>query len=126
MAESIEVIEVIESIKPVDTPAWPIVQLHRPEPVPDAQAEALLVQIEALDARGEPFALRMSNAIELQRRGCIRAVRIEADAATRGAFEVRMRARAKSVKPPHPYAIVATDAQAVAHAQAWLAHRNAS
>ena len=125
----------------VDTRTWPIVRLTMPEQVPDAEAEAHVEQLQTVYALEEPFVLFMAGAelprhspvfmqaygswamasMEVQRRLCRGAVRIEPDAGLRKAYRDRAAAAAKANPQPYPYAIVAAEADAAELAGRWLA-----
>lgn len=125
----------------VDTQSWPIVRLTMPEHVPDGDAEAYVERLRAVYTLGKPFVLFMAGAelprhspafmqaygawamasMEMQRRLCRGAVRIEPDAQLRGAYRDRAAAAASTNPPPYPYEIVADEAEATALAEGWLA-----
>lgn len=126
----------------IDAACWPLVVLRMPNHVPDEDADELLVRIQALYGRNEPFALllegaelprhspRLMNAYAkwsrdnhaLQQRYCVGAVRIEADETRRREYLAKMDGGA-AARMPYPYRVVATRAQAEAQARAWLESR---
>jgi len=119
----------------IDTRHWPVVYLHMPEQVDDADAEDRLAQIKALYARGEPFALvldgeeiprhsprfmsayaQWSRDNATQMRHCVGAIRVEADASRLLAHEEKARAWNASAHAPYPFRVVAARADADAQA----------
>ncbi|PNU02271.1 hypothetical protein [Novosphingobium guangzhouense] len=125
----------------VDTRSWPIVRLTMPEQVPDAEAQAHVEQLQAVYALDEPFVLFMAGAelprhspafmqaygawamasMDVQRRLCRGAVRIEPDAGLRAAYRERAAAAARANPQPYAYAIVADEVEAAELAGRWLA-----
>lgn len=126
----------------VDTRTWPIVRLTMPDHVPDAEAEAHVEQLQAVYALEEPFVLIMAGAelprhspafmqaygawamtsMEVQRRLCRGAVRIEPDEQLRAAYRERAAAAARAHPQPYAYAIVADETEASELAGRWLAN----
>lgn len=124
----------------IDARHWPLVVLHMPEQVPDERSDALIAQLEALYARALPFVLLMDGAElprhsarfmaayahwsrenhALQRRFCLGAVRIEADAARRSEYTRKAGAWNASGHAPYPYEVAATHEEACARAHVWL------
>ncbi|WP_334186121.1 hypothetical protein [Novosphingobium sp.] len=124
----------------VDTRDWPLARLVMPEHVADAEAEGHIAQLVALYDRQERFVLLLAGAelprhspafmkayaqwsmstLELARRYCLGAVRVEPDAAQREAYRHRAEQAAKAGAHAYPYEIVA-DAQAADDlARRWL------
>ncbi|MBB5736251.1 hypothetical protein FHT09_001991 [Xanthomonas arboricola] len=130
----------------VDTRDWPLVALHMPEHVPDAQADALLAQLQAVYARAEPYVLLMQGAqlprqsaqfmaaytrwsrdsFALQQRYCLGAVRVVEDPAMRDEYSRQADGWNASGQAAYPYRIVATHTEALAQAGVWLAAAQAT
>ncbi|MCC4620770.1 hypothetical protein LL965_11975 [Xanthomonas cassavae CFBP 4642] len=130
----------------VDTRDWPLVALHMPEYVPDAQADALMAQLQAVYARAERHVLLLQGAqlprhsahfmtlytrwskdsFALQQRDCLGAVRVVEDPVARGEYACQADAWNASGQAAYPYRIVATQAEALAQARAWLAAAQAT
>ncbi|NHF68377.1 hypothetical protein FFY45_22250 [Xanthomonas hortorum] len=130
----------------VDTRDWPLVTLHMPEHVPDAQAGALMAQLQAVYARAERHVLLLQGAqlprqsahfmtlytrwskdsFALQQRDCLGAVRVVEDPVARGEYARQADAWNASGQAAYPYRIVATQAEALAQARAWLAAAQAT
>ncbi|MFT4252987.1 MAG: hypothetical protein QM608_10920 [Caulobacter sp.] len=125
----------------IETQDWPVARLVMPEQVADADAQDRLAQLKALYDRAEPFVLIMEGVelprhspgfmkayaewsmatLDLQRRWCLGAVRIEPDALLRQAYGERAAQAAKAGIQPYPYEIVDSESAARAQAARWLA-----
>ncbi|MGQ5247299.1 hypothetical protein [Xanthomonas arboricola] len=117
-----------------------------PEHVPDAQTDALMAQLQAVYARAEPYVLLLQGAqlprqsahfmaaytrwsrdsFALQQRDCLGAVRVVEDPVARGEYARQADGWNASGQAAYPYRIVATHAEALAQAQAWLAAAQAT
>ena len=123
----------------IDTRSWPLVYLHMPAQVSDADANDRLAEIKALYARGERFALLLdgeniprhsprfvSAYMQWSRdnltlmRQCVGAIRIEADATRRQSHEKQARAWNASGQAPYPFLVAATRIEAETRIQTLL------
>lgn len=123
-----------------DLSGWPVARYRMPAHVPDAETEAHIGELDALLARNERFVLVFHgpampedspvfmraykawyNATkETQKRLCAGAVRVEPDAGRRQSLAVKALSLMSKMFLPYPYAVVASDAEALDHARIWL------
>ncbi|WP_449255128.1 hypothetical protein [Bosea sp. (in: a-proteobacteria)] len=124
----------------IDSSSWPVVRWTMPARIPDAGAERILAEFDALLRRGERFVVifdgverpeqsprfaRLYKAWSRERRKQLGrwvagAVRIEPDAARREAVLGKLMNAALAAFMPYPFRVAASEEAALAIVAQWL------
>ncbi|CAM5771967.1 hypothetical protein [Bosea minatitlanensis] len=119
----------------IDSSSWPVVRWTMPARIPDAEAERVVAECDALLRRGERFALVFDGAERPEQsprfaglykawsrerrrqlgRWVAGAARIEPDAARREAVLGRLMNAALAAFMPYPFRVAASEEAALAH-----------